>query len=184
MWLGLYLVIFFLSSMVGCAHNPKLQDSIERESLKSSKWDDITLSESIFLEAGASINTSSGKSSQLSYKELVEIGEPKVIGTSPATLSSRDYYRRLSFYLGAVGGIYSYVADSQGNVRGRTLGNAAWGIGWTCWLGFGAIVRADIKQIMDEHNETFSANADTATGIRGANHASNSWAFLWQLRSF
>jgi hypothetical protein len=183
MWRSLYLVIFF-SPMVGCVHNLKFKESIDREALKSSKWDDITLSESFFSEADASVDTSSGKSNHLSYKDLVEIGEPKKIGTSPATLSNIDYYRRLSFYLGAVGGIYSFIADSQENVRGRTLGNAVWGIGWTCWLGFGAVVRADIKKIMDEHNETFVANASKATVVGGADNPNNSWALLWQLRSF
>ena len=177
-------ILLGLLSLVGCAHKPELESPAEKETVKLSKWEDVSLSESLISPATTTVQTASGRSSQLSYSDLMQVGYPSKLKITTETLFNTDYYRRLSFYLGAVGGIYSFIADSQGNVRGRTIGNAVWGIGWTCWLGFGAIVRADIRQIMDEHNEAIGANGLGRASSDGIDPRGNSWAVLWRLRNF
>ncbi len=181
MWLRLSYLVFMLSATSGCANKPLLDSVREKSLLESSKWNDVTLSESLVSPAHATVAVALGRSSPLEYKDLTQASRSTRMSVTTKTLTDLDYYRRLSFYLGAIGGIYSFVADSQDNVRGRTIGNAVWGIGWTCWLGFGAVIRADIRQLMDEHNEAIDGITNANSGT---DDVSSSWAILWQLSSF
>lgn len=102
-------------------------------------------------------------------------------GNDPVALGRLDLYRRISFYVGAVGGVYSFVADKQGNVIGRTIGNGLWGIGWTCWLGFGAVVRADLQK---DTGETHDAFFDKTDSVVSGNPSVPSWALVWRYAEF
>ncbi len=178
---SLSAVLLLMGVIVGCVNKPLLDPANEKETLAKSKWQDVTLSETLMSPAPTIIDTESSRSSHQSFDDLY-LGIPHSKSTStPQILAQLDYYRRLGFYLGAIGGVYSFIADGRGDVRGRTLGNAVWGLGWTCWLGFGAIVRADIRQLMDEHNEAIDANGH---GSARSDYRANSWAILWRFGSF
>ena len=178
---GLLAVLLLMSVSVGCVNKPLLDPANEKDTLAKSKWQDVNLSETLISPAPIIIDTETSRSRHQSFGDL-HLAVPHSKSTStPQTLAQLDYYRRLGFYLGAIGGVYSFIADSRGNVRGRTLGNAVWGLGWTCWLGFGAIVRADIRQLMDKHNEAIDANGH---GSARSDYHANSWAILWRFGSF
>lgn len=163
--------------LTGCATNQTPQPY---EHLQLQTWLDVALDESLLGENQIALTSLPANADQLSYQEFARTigsGKTEVI---TANFQKLDLYRRIGFYGGTAGALFSLIANKQGNIWGRTIGNGLWGIGWTCWLGFGALIRADARLFLEQHNESLQQTGSDSDG----HDDPRAWAFLWRVREF
>jgi len=171
------IFICFAGFQAGCSKNHSLQ---QKELLANQAWLDVTVDESVAGPNRVTVTTAPPTDATLSYQEFVSVSGNPIPERTLTNFQELDFYRRLSFYAGTIGGIYSIIANNQGNIRGRTIGNGLWGIGWTCWLGFGALIRADSRLLLEQHNDTLQqAGSDFAGRVDDP-----AWTVLWRIREF